>query len=104
MANFPGLRKARLVLRRLVPSDAPAISRYRSLPEVTRYQSWNTCTTKDAEHLVADQAGIAPDTPGTWLQLAIVSEVMIGDCGLHFLDNEQVEVGIALDPAHQRKG
>jgi RimJ/RimL family protein N-acetyltransferase len=98
------LRTRRLVLRGLIPSDAHAIRRYRSLPEVARYQSWETFTTKDAEDLVAEQAGIAPDTPGTWLQLAIVSEEVIGDCGMHFLDSEQVEVGITLDPAHQGKG
>ena len=29
---------------------------------------------------------------------------MVGDCGLHFLDDRQVELGITLDPAHQGKG
>ena len=102
--DFPGLRTARLQLRRLILSDVPAISRYRSLPEVARYQSWDTFTTEDGERLVADQTSVAPDTPGTWFQLAIEAEEVIGDCGLHFLDNEQVEVGITLDPAHQGLG
>jgi RimJ/RimL family protein N-acetyltransferase len=104
MADFPELRTERLVLRRLVPSDAPAIARYRSLPEVARYQSWDAFTLDDAERLVADQTGVAPDTPGTWLQLAIVAGGVFGDCGLHFLDEKQVELGITLDPAHQGKG
>jgi RimJ/RimL family protein N-acetyltransferase len=104
MTDFPELRTPRLVLRRLVPPDAPAIARYRSLPEVARYQSWDAFTLDDAERLVADQAGVAPDTPGTWLQLAIVASEVVGDCGLHFLDEKQVELGITLDAAHQGKG
>lgn len=104
MADFPELRTERLLLRRLVPSDAPAIARYRALPEVARYQSWDAFTVGDAERLVADQAGVAPDTPGTWLQLAIVADGVAGDCGLHFLDEKQVELGITLDPAHQGRG
>jgi RimJ/RimL family protein N-acetyltransferase len=104
MADFPELRTERLVLRRLVPPDAAAISRYRSLPEVARYQSWEAFTSEEADRLLAEQAGVAPDTPGTWLQLAIVADAVVGDCGLHFLDDKQVELGITLDPAHQGKG
>lgn len=63
----------------------------------------------DAVQLVADQAGVEPDTPGTWLQLALVlaeSATVIGDCGLHFRgdDPRQVELGITLDPNYQRRG
>jgi RimJ/RimL family protein N-acetyltransferase len=48
---------------------------------------------------------VVPDTPGTWLQLAItVDGGVIGDCGLHFLDDRQAEVGVTLDPAHQGRG
>src|SRR5688572_15081972 len=107
MADFPELRTERLLLRRLVPSDVPAIARYRGLPEVARYQSWDAFTVADAERLVADQAGVSPNSPGTWLQLAIVAIVadgVVGDCGLHFLDDRQVELGVTLDPAHQGKG
>jgi RimJ/RimL family protein N-acetyltransferase len=104
MADFPELRTEQLVLRRLVPSDAAVISRYRSLPEVARYQSWEAFTPAEADRLVAEQSGVAPDTPGTWLQLAIVADEVVGDCGLHFLDDRQVELGITLDPAHQGKG
>ena len=59
---------------------------------------------RDAKRLVAVQANVVPDTPGTWLQLAIVATGVVGDCGLHFLDERQVEFSITLDPAHQRRG
>ena len=105
MATVPELHTPRLVLRRLVPADAGPIGRYRSLPDVARYQSWDAYTPEDAERLVADQAAVVPDTPGTWLQLAVVAaDGVAGDCGLHFLDDRQAEVGITLDPAHQGRG
>ena len=52
MMAFTELRSARLLLRRLRPSDAEAICRYRALPEVARYQSWEAFTRADAERLV----------------------------------------------------
>lgn len=101
----PELRTARLVLRRLVPADAGPLARYRSLPGVARYQSWEAFTPADAERLVAGQAALTPDTPGTWLQLAVTAGgVVVGDCGLHFVDEKQVELGVTLDPAHQGRG
>ena len=98
------LRTARLLLRRLIPADAAAIAAYRSRPDVARYQSWETYTREDADRLVAAQQSVVPNTPGTWLQLAIVADRVIGDCGLHFLDARQVELGVTLDPAYQGQG
>jgi RimJ/RimL family protein N-acetyltransferase len=46
------LRSPRLCLRLLRPEDAPAIVRYRSLPEVARFQAW--------EWFGPDQEGDAP--------------------------------------------
>jgi RimJ/RimL family protein N-acetyltransferase len=103
------LRSSRLCLRRLRPDDAAAIAGYRSLPEVARFQSWESFGPTDAAELIAAQVGVEPGTPGTWLQLALVaveSAEVIGDCGVHFrADNpRQVEVGITLAPAHQGRG
>jgi RimJ/RimL family protein N-acetyltransferase len=106
---FGGLRSERLLLRRLQTDDASAISAYRAIPEVAKYQSWESCTLEDAARLIDAQAGLVPDTPGTWFQLGIVrltSGQLIGDCGLHFRQDEprQVELGITMAPAHQRRG
>jgi RimJ/RimL family protein N-acetyltransferase len=103
------LRSPRLVLRPLCSDDAAPLAAYRSLAEVTRYQFWESFGLADAVRLVAEQATVVPDTPGTWLQLAIVlshSAVMIGDCGIHFRgdDHRQVELGITLAPTHQGQG
>ena len=103
------LRSSRLYLRRLHPGDVGALAGYRGLPEVARFQSWESFGLADAARLVANQASVVPDTPGTWLQLAAVlaeSGQVIGDCGIHFRADEsrQVELGITLDPAYQRQG
>lgn len=103
------LRSSRLRLRRLQVADAAAIAAYRSLPEVARFQSWESFGLADAARLIDAQATVAPNTPGTWLQLALVaveSEMVIGDCGIHFREDDprQVELGITLAPAHQGRG
>ncbi len=111
MANVPftELCSARLVLRRLRPGDESVLCAYRSLPEVARFQSWDTYGPQEAARLVAEQSGHGPDVPGTWFQFAITRATdgtLVGDCGLHFLreDPRQVELGITLSPAHQGQG
>ena len=103
------LRSRRLCLRRLRPEDARTLVTYRSLPEVARFQSWTSFGLDDAELLISEQAAVAPDTSGTWLQLALVlaeTGKVAGDCGIHFRQDEpqQVELGITLAPAHQGCG
>ena len=107
--GFTKLRSSGLLLRRLRTDDAAALCAYRGLPEVARFQSWESFTLDDAARLIASQAAVVPDTPGTWLQLAIVeveSDRMIGDCGLHFRADEpkQMELGITLAPSHHGRG
>ena len=89
----------------MLPRSAPTAPCRRSLG----YQSWESYTLDDAISMITDQAGLVPDTPGTWFQLGIVnfsSGQLVGDCGLLFRQDElrQVELGITLDPAHQRCG
>ena len=99
----------RLHLRRPRPEDAAAMSAYRGLPEVAKYQSWETFAVADAIQLITDQLSVKPATPDSWLQLMIVlaeSGLPIGDCGIHFLSNagQQVELCITLDPCFQNRG
>jgi RimJ/RimL family protein N-acetyltransferase len=103
------LSSMRLLLRRLRHGDASALCSYRSLPEVARFQSWESFGPDDAASLIASQSGIEPGVPGTWFKLAIVEEVtgnLVGDCGLHCPkdDARQVELGITLAPSHQKRG
>jgi RimJ/RimL family protein N-acetyltransferase len=76
---------------------------------VARYQSWETFGIDDANRLIADQLSVKPGATGSWLQLVIVlaeSGQLIGDCGIHFASHsdQQVELGITLDPHYQNLG
>jgi RimJ/RimL family protein N-acetyltransferase len=71
-AVFRDLYTPRLRLRRLKAEDAPAICAYRNLPAVARYQSWDSYTVEDAAQLIAVQAALIVDKPGTWFQLGIL--------------------------------
>ncbi len=107
--SFTELRSRRLLLRRLRPDDLAALCAYRSLAEVARYQDWESFGPDEAARLIEDQAGLEPDVPARWFQLAIVgaaSGLLVGDCGLHCRgdDPRQMEIGITLDPAHQGRG
>lgn len=108
--NFPDhLASTRLRLRRLRREDAEALCTYRSLPEVARYQYWNSFGPSDAARLIESQLTAEFDVPGTWFQLAIVHAAtgsVIGDCGLHCRkeDPRQMEIGITLSPRHQGRG
>ena len=107
MTPFSGhLTSARLRLRPLHRDDAEALCAYRSLPEVARYQGWDTFGPDDAARLIESQLTAEPDVPGTWFQLAIVHSstgVVIGDCGLHCPKESprQMEIGITLAPGYQ---
>jgi len=108
--NFPNpLASPRLFLRRLQGSDAAALTSYRSLPEVARYQGWESFGLDDAARLIESQRHSEPGVPGTWFQLAIVekaTESLVGDCGLHCQQDDPrlMEVGITLAPGHQGRG
>jgi RimJ/RimL family protein N-acetyltransferase len=108
--RFPNsLPTRRLLLRRLQRGDAQALCAYRSLPEVARYQSWETFGPDDAARLLDDQQDRDIGIPGTWLQVGIVETEtgqLIGDIGLHCLSDEprQCEIGVTLSPSRQGQG
>jgi RimJ/RimL family protein N-acetyltransferase len=98
---------ARLRLDALRREDAAALLACRGDPEVNRYQGWKPASVADAVRFIEAQQSVVPDTPGTWWQRAIRlrdSGELIGDLGLHFVDDACVELGISLAPAHQHHG
>jgi RimJ/RimL family protein N-acetyltransferase len=100
----------RLVLRPLEAGDAAAFAAYRRLPEVARYQSWDTAYSRaDAERLVAAQEGVAFGEPGAWVQLAALDRAggaLCGDCAVRVATDppHTAEVGVTFAPAAQGSG
>lgn len=108
---FDRLRTPRLVIRRFEPGDAPALARYRSIPSVARYQSWDAPFPLERAVAFVDWLqGRHPDTPGEWFQLAIAERatpgVLVGDCAFHSHADEAriADIGFTLDPAVQGRG
>jgi RimJ/RimL family protein N-acetyltransferase len=98
----------RLLIRRFRAADAAAFARYRSDPDVARYQSWDApVAAEDARRLVAEFAAAVEGVPG-WFQYAVelrAGGVLIGDVGVYLHDNRiQAELGFTLAAAHQGQG
>ena len=102
--NLPILG-ARVRIERLEPTHAQAVVAYRSLPAVQRFQAGGLGSLEDVHALGTSQLSRLPlEAPG-WFQLVIlVNGDVVGDIGLHAVDEEQVEIGITLAPAFQGKG
>jgi RimJ/RimL family protein N-acetyltransferase len=107
-SSFPKLEGNDVRLREFAERDLAEFARYRGLPEVARYQSWEQYTLEDAQRLYAGQSGGSYGAPGSWHQVAIAdeaSDALIGDCALHFLDGgTELEIGFTLAPERQGSG
>ena len=107
-AKIDRLETQRLLLRPINNTDVKALYAYRSDKILNQYQGWIPEKISDATEFIGRQA---PNwnLPDTWFQLAIIeqsSEKMIGDIGVHFIDQEdkQVELGCTLAKENQGKG
>jgi RimJ/RimL family protein N-acetyltransferase len=102
------LRTRRLLLKGLTTPDAEAFLRYRSLPEITRFQGFLPKSVEDAIHFIEDDICHVMDQPDTWFQLGIFQSdtmTLIGDLGIHFLsEGREVEIGVTIAPEFQGKG
>jgi len=106
-AAFEPIRTAHLLLRPLQRDDAAAMFRYRADPEVARYQSWRPRSLAEIKRFIERNAAQAALAPDTWYQIGISAPdgTLAGDIGIHVTDEgRQVELGITLEPAAQRRG
>lgn len=98
----------RLALRPFEPHDAPALARYRSDPDQTRYETWSPpVSPQQAEIMVREFADTDDTVPG-WSQHAVAlrsTGVLIGDIGVGLHENlMQAEIGYRIAADHQRQG
>jgi RimJ/RimL family protein N-acetyltransferase len=103
------LKTERLMLRHLRVDDAAAFFSYRSDAVANRYQGWIPKEEQEAIDFIKYRITDIPDTPDTWIQLAIVhleDKRLIGDIGVYFLpDNDkEVKLGYTLDKNYQGHG
>lgn len=100
----------RLVVRAFRVGDLEAFAAYRSDPEVSRYQSWDSpYSMADAESLLDSLRGLVFAQPGEGLQLAIVDRAsgsVCGDCFVRVLTDqpETAEIGGHAGAGKPRQG
>jgi RimJ/RimL family protein N-acetyltransferase len=106
--SFERLITERLVLRRSRPDDAEAISAYRSIPEVGRYQGW---ARTDPDFIREEIEQMVRRDPGDrgWVQLSVEERDggrLVGDVGMSPAEGEPgvMKIGYTMDPAAQGRG
>lgn len=106
---FPPLTTQRLLLRELLPSDAPAVQHLRGNKDVMTYINRPlTLTLQDAEawvNLVRDN--VANNDGITWcICLKEAPSEHVGNIAIWRIEKENYrgEVGYMIEPAHQGKG
>jgi len=107
MNKFNLIKTDRLLIKTLEMENKDEFFKYRSLPEVYKYQTWKPKDINEIKNFICKNVAVNLNTPNTWLQLAICLNTgeLIGDFGIHFLDdNFQVEIGITISPTHQGNG
>jgi RimJ/RimL family protein N-acetyltransferase len=107
--EFEPIVTARLRLRRSRPEDAEAISRYRSDPEVQRFQGWDRTDVEGVREEILEMASRAPGDPGGWVQLTVEergSGELVGDVGLSPVEGEPgtIKIGYTIAPERQGRG
>jgi RimJ/RimL family protein N-acetyltransferase len=105
---FTSLLTARLLLKDLTVADAEALFRYRSLPEITRFQGFAPLSVEDALGFIEKDICHEVNQPDTWFQFGIFhreEQTLIGDLGIHFFAGENTaEIGVTIAPQFQGRG
>lgn len=106
---FP-IETPRLILRPFAERDIEPFARYRSDPEVARYQGWEApYSLEQAARFVAEMQSVTPGALGQWFQLAVEeksSGCLAGDCAFKLQGSEhrQAELGMTLARDFWSKG
>ncbi len=103
------LESERLRIRNLQRTDLDDFYFYRSNPEVTKYQGFDTYTLEESNSFIQSQMDKTFGNAGEWVQYGIENKLtgrLIGDCAIK-LDQDDVriaEVGITIAHTEQQMG
>jgi RimJ/RimL family protein N-acetyltransferase len=101
------LATTRLLIRPLSEQDLASFADYRHQPAVAKFQSWQHYQLADAQQLYQHMMQVPFASIGHWFQLAITDKLngqLLGDLALHFVDEQQMELGFTLAPQYQGNG
>jgi RimJ/RimL family protein N-acetyltransferase len=109
MKNKIEINSERLLLRSVLLDDAEALLKYRSDSITNKYQSWLPTSINEVYDFINNRVSSTIDIYDTWYQFVIIKKgtgELIGDIGIHFIDedNYQAEIGCTLDMKQQGKG
>ena len=102
----PVLKTENFFVRAFEAKDLEAFAHYRSLETVAKYQSWTGYSYQEALALFESMDYSTFGTEGCWYQLAIStheSDEIVGAMAVHFIDQDQIEIGFTVSPQHQGK-
>jgi RimJ/RimL family protein N-acetyltransferase len=105
--NSINMETERLIIKPLVLNDATSLFEYRSLDEVTRFQTFSPSELADAVTFIKSMSPVL-DIPDSWCQLGVFlkdSNNLIGDIGIHFLITpNEAELGCTIAPQYWGQG
>lgn len=98
-----------IIIRNLILDDLTDFHRYRSNPEVTKYQGFDVMNLEQARQFIEFNAEREFGKAGEWVQFAIESKAskqLVGDCAIKFdsHDTRIAEIGITISHLEQKKG
>ncbi len=96
----------RTILRPIEANDNKQVFSYRSDFETNKYQGWIPSTLDDVDVFISKNPSKI-NIPDTWFQLVIINKItdeIIGDIGVHFIDNTECEIGCTLGIANHGSG
>jgi len=103
------IKTTHLIIRHLELTDLSDFYIYRSNPEVTKYQGFDTMTIEQAEMFITENSTKNFGKAGEWVQYGIEhneTKHLIGDCAIKLdpCDTRIAEIGITISHLQQKKG
>ncbi len=71
-SNEINISTERLILRGIKASDAESMFKYRSNPQIYKFQSWKPQTLEEVKEFICEKTAKIPNIPDTWYQLGIL--------------------------------